>query len=63
MNLQEFGAIDMLGDLAAAMDAPVLAVLFICIVAGLISAFASTTAMFAALVPLAVPPVACRGGR
>lgn len=56
--LQEFSATDMLGELAADMDAPILAVLFICCVAGLISAFASTTAMLAALVPLALPLVA-----
>lgn len=55
--LQELGAITMLGDLAADMDAPLVAVLFICVVAGLISAFASTTAMLAALVPLAIPLV------
>jgi di/tricarboxylate transporter len=56
--LQHLGATDMLGELAANMDAPVLAVLFVCCVAGLVSAFASTTAMLAALVPLAIPLVA-----
>ena len=56
--LQHLGATDMLGQIAADMDAPVLAVLFVCCVAGLVSAFASTTAMLAALVPLAIPLVA-----
>ncbi|GAA1680958.1 hypothetical protein MMUR_06550 [Mycolicibacterium murale] len=56
--LQHLGATDMLGQVAADMNAPILAVLFVCCVAGLVSAFASTTAMLAALVPLAIPLVA-----
>lgn len=53
--LQEIGAVDLLGDLAAALTVPLLAALVICAVCGLVSAFASTTGILAALVPLAIP--------
>ena len=53
--LQEIGAVDLLGDLAAMMTVPLLAALVICAVGGLVSAFASTTGILAALVPLAIP--------
>ncbi|MEV1290729.1 SLC13 family permease [Pseudonocardia sp. NPDC049635] len=53
--LQEMGAVDLLGDLAAMMTVPLIAALVICAVGGLVSAFASTTGILAALVPLAIP--------
>lgn len=55
--LQEMGAVDLLGEGAAALGAPLLAAFVICAIGGLISAFASTTGMLAALVPLAIPLV------
>ncbi|MFE7721897.1 SLC13 family permease [Nocardia rhizosphaerihabitans] len=56
--LDHIGAIDMFGEFASHIGQPLLAALFICLVAGLVSAFASTTGMLAALVPLALPLVA-----
>ncbi|MDA3644112.1 C4-dicarboxylate ABC transporter [Saccharopolyspora indica] len=56
--LEHIGAIDMFGEYASHIGVPLLAALFICLVAGLVSAFASTTGMLAALVPLALPLVA-----
>ncbi len=53
--LTQLGVIDMLGERAAQIGAPVVAALLLCAAAGLISAFASTTGMLAALVPLALP--------
>ena len=55
--LTQMGVIDMLGEKAADIGAPVVAALMLCAAAGLISAFASTTGMLAALVPLALPLV------
>lgn len=55
--LQEMGAVDLLGDAAGRIGTPLVAALFICFIGGLISAFASTTGMLAALVPLAIPLV------
>lgn len=59
--LQEIGSVDLLGDLAASMSVPLVAALVICAVCGLVSAFASTTGILAALVPLAIPLIA-QGG-
>lgn len=53
--LQEMGAVDLLGDVATGLAAPLLAAIVICAVCGLVSAFASTTGILAALVPLAIP--------
>lgn len=53
--LSEMGVLDMLGEQAAELSAPLLAALLLCAVAGLVSAFASTTGMLAALVPLSLP--------
>lgn len=55
--LQNMGAVDLLGETAAAVGTPLLAAFVICAIGGLISAFASTTGMLAALVPLAIPLV------
>ena len=59
--LQRLGAIDLLGRGAVSVGTPLLAALIICMTAGLVSAFASTTGILAALVPLAVP-LATSGG-
>lgn len=56
--LQTMGAVALLGGAAGAVGTPLLAALVICAIGGLISAFASTTGMLAALVPLALPLVA-----
>lgn len=59
--LQKMGCIDMLGEAARRVGAPILAALVICLIAALVSAFASTTGILAALVPLA-PPLVASGG-
>ena len=59
--LQKLGAVDLLGHGAMSVGTPLLAALVICMIAGLVSAFASTTGILAALVPLAVP-LATSGG-
>jgi di/tricarboxylate transporter len=56
--LQTMGAVALLGEAAGAVGTPLLAALVICAIGGLMSAFASTTGMLAALVPLALPLVA-----
>ena len=53
--LQNMGAVDLLGETARNIGAPLLSALVICLIGGLVSAFASTTGILAALVPLAVP--------
>ena len=52
------GSVDLLGKAAKSVGVPILAALVICVIAGLVSAFASTTGILAALVPLAPPAVA-----
>lgn len=59
--LQEMGSVDLLGEAASHIGAPIVAALVICVIGGLVSAFASTTGMLAALVPLAIPLVASGG--
>lgn len=59
--LQEMGAVDLLGDGAKAIGSPLLAAFVLCVVGGLVSAFASTTGILAALVPLALPLIAALG--
>ncbi|GAA2000357.1 SLC13 family permease [Brevibacterium samyangense] len=56
--LQHMGAVDMLGEAAKSIGAPLVAAFVLCAVGGLVSAFASTTGILAALVPLALPLVA-----
>ena len=56
--LQTMGAVDMLGQAATRLGVPILTALVICFVGALVSAFASTTGILAALVPLALPLVA-----
>jgi di/tricarboxylate transporter len=53
--LQKLGAVDLMGRAALDVGTPALAALIVCVVAALISAFASTTGVLAALVPMAVP--------
>ncbi|WP_101653341.1 SLC13 family permease [Brevibacterium ihuae] len=56
--LETMGAVDLLGEGAKAIGSPIIAALVLCAVGGLVSAFASTTGILAALVPLALPLVA-----
>lgn len=53
--LQELGTVDFLGDQVALIGIPLLAALVICYIGGAVSAFASTTGILGALIPLAVP--------
>ena len=56
--LQAMGAVDLLGSAAKSLNVPLASAVAICFVGGLVSAFASTTGILAALVPLALPLVA-----
>lgn len=56
--LEHMGAVDLLGEAASNVGTPLLSAFVICLIGGLVSAFASTTGMLAALVPLAIPLVA-----
>jgi di/tricarboxylate transporter len=53
--LQSTGAVDLLNETANAVEPPVLTALALCVVAGMVSAFASTSGTLAALVTFAVP--------
>ncbi|PWU43662.1 hypothetical protein DLJ46_30195 [Micromonospora globispora] len=53
--MQEIGTIKWLGEEVAGIGAPLLAALVICFIGGAVSAFASTTGILGALIPLAVP--------
>lgn len=53
--MQTIGTIDMLGNSVANIGAPLLAAFVICLIGGAVSAFASTTGILGALIPLAVP--------
>jgi di/tricarboxylate transporter len=59
--LQRMDAVDLLGHAAMDIGTPLVAAFVICVIAGLVSAFASTTGILAALVPMAVP-LATSGG-
>ncbi|MCU4298976.1 C4-dicarboxylate ABC transporter [Brevibacterium permense] len=59
--LQNMGAVDLLGEGAESIGSPLIAAFVLCIVGGLVSAFASTTGILAALVPLALPLIAAGG--
>lgn len=56
--LQEIGTVDYLGDAISEVDVPLLAALLICYIGAIVSAFASTTGILGALIPLAVPLIA-----
>jgi di/tricarboxylate transporter len=53
--LEEMGTIDWLGEKVAEVGTPLVAALLICFIGGAVSAFASTTGILGALIPLAVP--------
>ena len=53
--LQEAGTIEFVSDAVAQLGMPLLAALLICYIGAVVSAFASSTAILAALIPLAVP--------
>ncbi|MEI5102584.1 SLC13 family permease [Streptomyces sp. PmtG] len=53
--MERMGTIEWLGDSVAKIDSPLLGALLICLVGALVSAFASTTGILGALIPLAVP--------
>ena len=53
--MKTIGTIDMLGDSVAKIGVPLLAAFVICLIGGAVSAFASTTGILGALIPLAVP--------
>jgi di/tricarboxylate transporter len=53
--LEQLGSIDWLGEQVATISTALIAALLICYVGGIVSAFASTTGILAALIPLAVP--------
>jgi di/tricarboxylate transporter len=53
--MEETGTIKWLGDEVAGVGTPLLAALLICFIGGAVSAFASTTGILGALIPLAVP--------
>ena len=53
--LQNQGVVDWLGEGVAGVGAPLVAALLICFIGAVVSAFASTTGIIGALIPLAVP--------
>ncbi len=53
--LQNEGVVSWLGDRVADVGAPLVAALLICLIGAVVSAFASTTGIIGALIPLAVP--------
>jgi di/tricarboxylate transporter len=53
--LEEAGTIEFVSNGVASMGMPLLAALLICYIGAVVSAFASSTAILAALIPLAVP--------
>ena len=53
--LEEQGTVTFLGDEVAAIGAPLLAALVVCVIGGLVSAFASTTGILGTLIPLSLP--------
>lgn len=53
--LERLGVVQSLGNSIVNIGAPLLAALLICLVGGVVSAFASTTGILGALVPLSIP--------
>ena len=53
--LEDQGTVQWLGDQVAQVGAPLVAALLICFIGAVVSAFASTTGILGALIPLAVP--------
>ncbi|MGI6877968.1 SLC13 family permease [Microbacterium sp. gxy059] len=60
--LTRLGAIDQLGEAARSVSTPLIAAFVICVIAALVSAFASTIGIIGALIPLAVPLLVPGGG-
>lgn len=56
--LSEAGTITWLGDTVASSGSALLAALLVCVIGAVVSAFASTTGILGALLPLAVPLIA-----
>jgi di/tricarboxylate transporter len=56
--LEAMGTVDYIGDAIAAVPSPLLAALVLLFVGAVVSAFASTTGILGALIPLAVPLLA-----
>ncbi|MGH4034033.1 SLC13 family permease [Actinomycetota bacterium Odt1-20B] len=54
-QLERIGTIDYLGKQVASIQEPLVGALLICLIGAIASAFASTTGMLGALIPLAVP--------
>ncbi|MEU5688362.1 hypothetical protein DEJ48_38255 [Streptomyces venezuelae] len=54
-QMERMGTIDYLGKQVASIQAPLVGALLICLIGAVVSAFASTTGMLGALIPLAVP--------
>lgn len=53
--LQDMGTVTAAGDAIAAIGAPLLAALMLCYLGGVVSAFASSTALLGIVIPLALP--------
>ncbi|MFE6402143.1 SLC13 family permease [Streptomyces alboflavus] len=53
--MERMGTINWLGDSVAKIDSPLIGALLICLIGAVVSAFASTTGILGALIPLAVP--------
>jgi di/tricarboxylate transporter len=53
--MQSVGTVDYLGALIGSTGAPLVAALLVCYIGAVVSAFASTTGILGALIPLAVP--------
>lgn len=53
--LEDQGTVSWLGDQVAGVGVPLLAAFLICLIGAVVSAFASTTGILGALIPLAVP--------
>ncbi|SDH19868.1 SLC13 family permease [Agrococcus jejuensis] len=60
--LTRLGAIDQLGEVARSVSIPLVAAFVMCVIAALVSAFASTIGIIGALIPLAVPLLVPGGG-
>jgi di/tricarboxylate transporter len=53
--MQDIGTVDFLGNQVASIGVPLVAALVVCYIGAAVSAFASTTGILGALIPLAVP--------
>ena len=53
--MQKAGAVDQVGAAISGLDSPLLAALLLCFTGAIVSAFASSTALLGAVIPLAIP--------